>query len=340
MREVLGGGSGGRYYADGEDTIHVVPDSRNLPDRVHRVRGSRSSSSGSAWPWTPVGRGSSAAASATTSTSGCSRTPTSCRSPTARSSPAGACKAAGPGGRSRSRSTPADRTSATVDALADAEPVRAGEVIRIRTTGGGGWGDPLDRDPRRGRPRRARGARSPREGARDDYGVVLTGSLDDDSLGYDDAATSARARQLAGPRASAFFDRGPGYARLAGGATYAEVDAAAMTRERLTVVTGGGRGIGAATALRLAADGHDLVLGYVRDVGAADDHRRAGARARRGLSAVRADVTDAHQVDRAVRRRGRGRPVTGSSTTPARRCTSATSSTPRSRSSGGSSTST
>jgi hypothetical protein len=27
----LGGGSGGRYYADGEDTIHVVPDSRNLP---------------------------------------------------------------------------------------------------------------------------------------------------------------------------------------------------------------------------------------------------------------------------------------------------------------------
>ena len=32
-----------------------------------------------------------------------------------------------------------------VDALADAEPVRAGQVIRIRTTGGGGWGDPLER---------------------------------------------------------------------------------------------------------------------------------------------------------------------------------------------------
>src|SRR4029077_1476324 len=31
MREVLGGGSGGRYYADGSDTIHVVPDSKNLP---------------------------------------------------------------------------------------------------------------------------------------------------------------------------------------------------------------------------------------------------------------------------------------------------------------------
>ena len=33
----------------------------------------------------------------------------------------------------------------TVDALADAEFVAAGEVIRIRTTGGGGWGDPLQR---------------------------------------------------------------------------------------------------------------------------------------------------------------------------------------------------
>src|SRR5437016_5563873 len=31
MREVLGGGSGGRPWADGSDTIHIVPDSRNIP---------------------------------------------------------------------------------------------------------------------------------------------------------------------------------------------------------------------------------------------------------------------------------------------------------------------
>src|SRR5262249_4288055 len=31
MREVLGGGSGGRDYADGEGPIHLVPDSRDLP---------------------------------------------------------------------------------------------------------------------------------------------------------------------------------------------------------------------------------------------------------------------------------------------------------------------
>ncbi|MFQ5830288.1 MAG: hypothetical protein ACE5JD_14190 [Candidatus Methylomirabilia bacterium] len=31
--------------------------------------------------------------------------------------------------------------------LVDDEPVPAGTLIRIETTGGGGWGDPLERGP-------------------------------------------------------------------------------------------------------------------------------------------------------------------------------------------------
>jgi glucose 1-dehydrogenase len=51
----------------------------------------------------------------------------------------------------------------------------------------------------------------------------------------------------------------------------------------VTVVTGGSRGIGAATCLRLAEDGHDVVVGYLQDASAAeqvaDGVRQVGARA-------------------------------------------------------------
>jgi N-methylhydantoinase B len=117
---------------------------------------------------------------------------------------------------------PAERE---VDALADAEPVKAGELIRIRTTGGGGWGDPLQRDPALV-VRDVVWRKVSRAEALAAYGVVLTGSLDGDDLGFDADATAAERAQRPGDldRRGVFFDRGPGYARLAAGATHAEVD--------------------------------------------------------------------------------------------------------------------
>ncbi|MEU6403226.1 SDR family oxidoreductase [Streptomyces sp. NPDC046985] len=66
----------------------------------------------------------------------------------------------------------------------------------------------------------------------------------------------------------------------------------------VTVVTGGGRGIGTAVCRRLADEGHDVVVGYVHDAETAEavaaDVVAAGAR---GV-AVRADTSVEADVDR------------------------------------------
>jgi NAD(P)-dependent dehydrogenase (short-subunit alcohol dehydrogenase family) len=80
-------------------------------------------------------------------------------------------------------------------------------------------------------------------------------------------------------------------------------------RERVAIVTGGGRGIGRAIALGYARAGADVVISAARNRGEADAVAAEGAGLTGRIEAVRADVTVeadvARLVDRALSLRGR-----------------------------------
>jgi len=213
MREVLGGGSGGRPYADGEDTIHIVPDSRNLPVEFSEGRfpllverlALATDSGGPGRFRGGLGYEKEIRMLADGYfMSIADRSILSCWGVN--------------GGRAgrpfEVTIEPGTERERAVPALADAQPVPAGTVIRIRTTGGGGWGDPLDRPPERVLADVRHGKVS-RAGAAADYGVVIGGPDDEpavDSGGTAALRTKIRAQR---PAETPFFDRGPGFARLA-----------------------------------------------------------------------------------------------------------------------------
>jgi N-methylhydantoinase B len=222
MREVLGGGSGGRYYADGEDTVHVVPDSRNLPAEFTEAR----------FPLVVERLGLAVNSGGPGRFRGglgyeklirvrvdgyfmsiADRSILSCWGVNGGRAGRPFQVTIDPGG-------PAERD---VGALADGEFLPAGTMIRIRTTGGGGWGDPLERDP-------ALVARDVRWGkvsaaaAGADYGVVLVGPGDDPVVDGEATVALRDEMRAARPGARPFFDRGPGYAKLSGGRAAAQVD--------------------------------------------------------------------------------------------------------------------
>ena len=222
MREVLGGGSGGRYYADGEDTIHVVPDSRNLPTEFTESRfpfiverlGLACDSGGAGRFRGGLGyekeirmlRDAKFMSIADRSILSC-----------------WGVKGGKAGAPFSVVIEPGTSNQREVDALSDAVEVRAGELIRIRTTGGGGWGDPLERPVEEVR-RDLEWGKISIEGARKDYGVIAT--RENESILIDEAGSLSLRQQMNSmrPPKEAFFDRGPGYALLANGQASAEVD--------------------------------------------------------------------------------------------------------------------
>ena len=99
--------------------------------------------------------------------------------------------------------------------LVDGEPVLAGQIVRVVTTGGGGWGDPLTREPAlvladllEGRVSAGR--------ARDDYGVVLASAGDADGYAVDEPATVALRAALNAKRTAPppMIDRGDGFEKM------------------------------------------------------------------------------------------------------------------------------
>jgi N-methylhydantoinase B len=255
MREVLGGGSGGRWYADGEDTIHIVPDSRNIPvefvESRHPLRVERlglATDSGGPGEyrgglgydkWIRVLRDARYMSIADRSILSC-----------------WGVNGGRAGAPFRATIEPGGPNEREMDGLTLAEPMRAGEIVRIRTTGGGGWGDPLQRDPD-AVLRDVVDGKVSRHAAEHDYGVVLgerereraggrgshgvaddparaapAGSpvagivgLDGERPCVDEELTAAlRGRRRQARSDPLFFDRGPGYPMLADGATHADVD--------------------------------------------------------------------------------------------------------------------
>jgi N-methylhydantoinase B len=193
LREVLGGGSGGRFYADGSDAIHIVPDSKNLPAEFAETRfpvlierlALATDSGGAGRRRGGLGydkhirllRDAWFVSTADRARLGCY----------------------GLAGGRAGLPYQASVDGAVLPGMNDDVALPAGTVLRLRTTGGGGWGDPFEREPDLVLQDVTRGLVS-EEAAELDYGVVVR----------DGRIVELRREQRDRP----FFDRGPGYEEM------------------------------------------------------------------------------------------------------------------------------
>lgn len=212
FREVLGGGGPGRPWADGSDVVHIVPNSRNLPAEFSETRypirveklGLATDSGGPGFRRGGFGYDKRIR----------SLEPTKLISNADRAMlhPYGV-NGGKHGGRYQVMVEHADGRLEAVDGMADNVEVPTGATVRIVTTGGGGWGDPLKREAEQVAYDVQCGLVS-EESARDDYGVVIV--KDGLRYGVDEAATAKLRAGIADKRGPLpMFDRGPYFAEVA-----------------------------------------------------------------------------------------------------------------------------
>jgi len=205
FREVLGGGGPGRPWADGSDVVHIVPNSRNLPAEFSENRypilveklALATDSGGSGYR-----RGGFGYDKQVRALEGASLISNGDRALLNTYGVNGGKPGSTYGISVRSP----DGSVSKIDGMADNIKVEPDSVIQVITTGGGGWGDPLKREPEKVAYDVECGLVS--EGsARDNYGVVLQES--DGVWSVDEAATTALREKLAAERGVLpLFDRG------------------------------------------------------------------------------------------------------------------------------------
>lgn len=211
FREVLGGGSPGRPWADGSDVVHIVPNSKNLPAEFSETRypilverlGLKENSAGAGYH-----RGGLGYDKRIRMLGDCKLISNADRSLLG-------CYGVNGGKASANYSVSVSNTDGTETAypgMCDTAIVPAGASVTIVTTGGGGWGDPLRRPVDKVVADVQTGLVSP-QAALDDYGVVLTST--GRKLSADEAATAKRRKEIAAARGDLpMFDRGPYFDRL------------------------------------------------------------------------------------------------------------------------------
>ena len=206
FREVLGGGGPGRPWADGSDVVHVVPNSRNLPAEFSETRypviierlGLATDSGGAG-----CRRGGFGYDKRVRALEDCEALSNADRALINTYGVNGGKY----GGTYCLEIDNPDGTQRKVAGMDDRVEVAAGSTIRIRTTGGGGWGDPLAREAEMVCYDVQCGLVS-EQAARDDYGVVF--GREGRRYTVDQVATDRlRGRMKADRGPLPMFSRGP-----------------------------------------------------------------------------------------------------------------------------------